>query len=34
MLKANNKAEEQTALNEINKAIKSYRTKIAKTKLK
>jgi hypothetical protein len=34
MLKANNKEEEQTALEEIDKAIKSYYKKITKTQLK
>jgi Na+/phosphate symporter len=34
MLSANNKKEEQTALDEINEAIKSYNAKMNKTQLK
>ena len=34
MLQANSKEKEQTALDEIDEAIKSYRTKITQTKLK
>ena len=34
MLKANNENEEQKVLDEINKAIESYHTKMTKTRLK
>ena len=34
MLQANSKEKEQTALDEINEAIKSYRTKMTKAQLK
>jgi len=34
MLQANSKEKEQTALDEIDEAIKSYRTKMAKAQLK